>query len=465
MSTPVKVRTDVPRAAGGRLALLRALRGDPLGTFSRLAREYGSIVSLRVPGLGLYLISDPAAIQDALTLTNRSYAKGLARRRDPGGEGYQPLARVLGHGLLTSSGELWRRQRRLIQPLFHQARVAGYGEVFARLAAQTGDRWRDGEVRDLHAEMTELTLGIVARTVFDVDLEDEFVAHVRRSLATNMRATRRQLVPWARVLDRLPLPSTRRFNADRAALDARIHRMIAERRATGAGGGAGGAGGDDLLSLLLSARDEETGRRMPDGQVRDEAVTMLLAGHETTANALAWAFHLLGGNPAAQQRLGAELDDVLSGRLPSAADMPRLRYTAAVVHEAMRLYPPAWVLARHLVTDREICGYALPAGSMVVSSPWVVHRDQRWWPRPDSFEPERWLDATPERPRYAYFPFGGGPRQCIGNSFAEMEAILVLATLGRHWQVAPVPDARIEPLALVTLRPAYGVPMRLRCRA
>jgi cytochrome P450 len=191
---------------------------------------------------------------------------------------------------------------------------------------------------------------------------------------------------------------------------------------------------------------------------------MLLAGHETTANALAWTFHLLAGNPSAQRRLGAELVEVLPDRLPSATDVARLPYTVAVVHEAMRLYPPAWVLARRLVEDRTVCGYALPAGSMIVSSPWVVHRDPQWWPRPDAFEPERWLTAAPERPRYAYFPFGGGPRQCIGNSFAEMEAILVLAALCRHWTVTPVEGARIEPLALVTLRPAHGVPVTLTAR-
>jgi len=456
-STSTRPARDVPRAAGGSLALLQALRQNPLDTFSRLAREHGGLVSLSVPGLRLYLVSDPTAIQDSLTLTNRAYAKGVPRDGDPRGEGVQPLSRVLGQGLLTSAGDLWRRQRRLMQPLFQPARVAEYGAVFVRLAAGTGATWRDGEVRDLHAEMTELTLAIVARTVFDVDLETEFVAHVRRSLATNMRTTRRQLVPWGRLLDRLPLPSTRRFNADRAALDAMIYRMIADRR-------AGGARGGDLLSLLLSARDEETGERMPDQQVRDEAVTMLLAGHETTANALAWTFHLLGGNPAAQERLGAELDEVLAERPASVSDVPRLPYTVAVLHEAMRLYPPAWVLARRLVTDRDVCGYALPAGSLLVSSPWVVHRDPQWWPEPDEFRPERWLGDTRDRPRYAYFPFGGGPRQCIGNSFAEMEATLVLATLARHWRVAPVPDADIRPQALVTLRPARGVPMTLHRR-
>jgi cytochrome P450 len=444
---------EVPRAGGNRLGLLRALRRDPTGTFARLRREYGTMVAVSVPGLRLYLLSDPAAIQEALTHTNRSYAKGLPRSGDPSGPGIQPLERILGRGLLTSYGELWRHQRRLVQPLFHHARVAGYAATFARLAAGAGAGWRDGEVRDMHREMTELTLAIVARTVFDVDLDTEVVAQIRRSLATNLSTARRAAVPWGRLADRLPLPSTRRWNADRAALDALVYDLIARRRA------AEGEGGD-LLSLLLSARDEETGEGMPDEQVRDEAVTMLLAGHETTASALAFAFHLLGANPAAQEELGAELDGVLGGRLPGADDVPRLRYTTAVLHDTMRLYPPAWMLARRLVQPREVGGYRLPAGSLVVFCPWVVHRDPAWWPEPEAFRPRRWLSADAgERPRYAYFPFGGGPRQCIGNTFAELEAVVVLATLCRHWRVAPVPGASVGLRALVTLRPAAGVPM------
>jgi cytochrome P450 len=443
----------VPRA-GGTVSLLQALSRDPLGTSARLRHQHGAIVSLPIPGLRPYLVSDPAAVQEALTLTNRAYAKGLPRRGDPAGPGFVPLGKVFGDGLLTSSGSLWRRQRRLIGPLFQQGQIAGYGTVFAGLAEQVGLRWRDGEVRDVHRDMTELTLAIIARTVFAVDLDSELVSHIRRSIAANLSTVRRRVLPWGRLADRLPLPSTRRFSADRAALDAVIHGMVAQRRAIGPGGG-------DLLSRLLSARDEETGEHMPDDLVRDEAVTMLLAGHETTANALAWALHLLGADPQVQRRLGAELDDVLGGRLPGAADVPLLPYTAAVLRESMRLYPPAWVLARRLLTPREVCGYQLPAGAVLVFSPWVVHRDPAWWPEPDSFQPQRWLSEPVERPRYAYFPFGGGPRQCIGRTFAEMEGILTLATLCRRWWLEPAGGAPVTPHAVMTLRPAGGVPMRL----
>jgi cytochrome P450 len=455
---------EIPRASGSRLALMRALRNDPMSTFSRLRREHGPIVAISMPGLRVYLVSDPAAVQDGLTLTGRTYVKGVPGRARPrpdsadaSREGIQPLSRILGQGLLTSAGELWRHQRRLIQPLFHQARVNSYGATFARLAEHIGNGWRDGEQRDMHLEMTELTLAIVARTVFDVDLDAQLVADIRRSLTTNLSTARRAVVPLGRFADRLPLPSTRRFNADKARLDRQVHEMIAQRRATG-------NDGTDLLSLLLSARDEDTGEPMPDDQVRDEAVTILLAGHETTANALAFALHLLGENPKAQEELAAELDQVLDGRLPGVDDVRRLPYTTAVLHESMRLYPPAWVLARRLLAPREVCGYLLPAGSLCAYSAWVIHRDPALWPEPERFLPRRWLDGDVDRHRYAYFPFGGGPRQCIGNTFAELEAILVLATLCRRWRVAPVPGAEVRPRAMITLRPRTGVPMTVHRR-
>jgi cytochrome P450 len=215
-----------------------------------------------------------------------------------------------------------------------------------------------------------------------------------------------------------------------------------------------------VLSLLISTRDAETGQAMSDQQIRDEAITLLLAGHETTANALAWSLHLLGAHPDVQHRLHAELDDVLDGRLPGAEDMTRLTYTSAVLHEAMRLYPPAWVMARRLVEEHDVAGYRLAAGSMLLLSPWAVHRDPQWWPDPDRFAPDRWLDpAAEQRPRYAYFPFGGGPRQCVGSAFAMMEAILVLATIRQRFRLDLVPGQHVVPTPYVTLRPEPGIRM------
>jgi cytochrome P450 len=476
------------------------MRRDPLGFFTRVRRECGPIVRLPMPGPRHYLVSDPAEIARALTVTGRDYAKGQSRSKDADRPGFQPLQRILGQGLLTSAGPLWRRQRRLIQPMFHQARIVEYCDVFARLAARTGAGWRDGEVRDVHADLTELTLAIVARTVFDIDLDAAIVAQIRQWLGENLATARRGAdLPWMRFLDLVPLPSTRRWNADRRALDRMVHDLVADRR-------TGGGSGTDLLSLLLATRDADTGEAMPDGLVRDEAVTLLLAGHETTANALAWSLYLLGAHPAAQARLRAELDEVLgngvpgsgapgsgaagsgaagshapdngvpesgaagnepagsgaAGRAPSAADLARLPFTMAVVRESMRLYPPAWIVARRLLAPGQVCGHPLPAGAMLVFSSWVVHRDPLWWPEPDSFQPERWLAGPSDRPRYAYFPFGGGPRQCIGNGFAEAEAVMVLATLCRRWSFSPVSEQPVAPRPLITLRPRGGVPMVVR---
>jgi cytochrome P450 len=265
--------------------------------------------------------------------------------------------------------------------------------------------------------------------------------------------------PLGRLLDRLPLPGTRRREADRRDLDRIVYQLIADRRAAG-------AQGHDVLSLLLSARDPDTGEPMPDELVRDEAMTLLLAGHETTANALAWALHLLVTDPTAQDRVHAELDEVLGGRAPTMADLPRLAYTTAVWREALRLYPPAWAVVRHLVREHPVAGHQLPAGSALLLCPWVVHRDPAWWPEPDRFRPERWLPGgegpEPDRPRYAYFPFGGGPRQCIGNDFAELEGVIVLATVLREWRLTGAPGAPpVIPQPLVTLRPRNGVTVRL----
>jgi cytochrome P450 len=451
---------QVPVWPANGFRVLRELRRDPLTLFTQVRREHGMISRLRVPRVPFYLVSDPAAIQDALTGTNRAFAKGLPGREGPAGPGVQPLARLLGEGLLTAPPQLHREQRRLMQPLFHRDRIAEYGATFAGLAEELAGQWSDGDHREIHRDMTELTLAIIARTVFDVDLDTQVANAIRAALDSgNQNVLRRSTSPLGRLLDRLPLPANRRFAATRATLDAVVYQLIADRRAAG-------AQGRDVLSLLISTRDAETGQAMSDQQIRDEAITLLLAGHETTANALAWSLHLLGAHPDVQHRLHAELDDVLDGRLPGAEDMTRLTYTSAVLHEAMRLYPPAWVMARRLVEEHDVAGYRLAAGSMLLLSPWAVHRDPQWWPDPDRFAPDRWLDpAAEQRPRYAYFPFGGGPRQCIGNSFAEMEGVLVLATLCRRWSFSPTPGAPpVTPRPLVTLRPSPGVAMTVRGR-
>lgn len=456
---------EVPGPSGGLVAAVRMLRGDPLAGLTRLRREYGPVVRLSSRPVSAFLVADPTAIGDGLVGSNRTHAKGAVRRGFGSSESVvQPLALLLGQGLLTSSGELHRRQRRLMQPLFHRQRIAGYGETFARIADETAGAWRDGQRLDVHAEMTEMALAIVARTLFDVDLDSALIAAVRTAIDENMPAAGRARLPGFEAFERLPLPAPRRRRTAREALDRVVHEMIENRRAAG-------ADGHDLLSLLLSTRDAETGAGMDDEQVRDEALTILLAGHETTANALSWTFHLLGRDPGVAARMHGELDQVLGDRMPTMDDLPRLPYTDAVIRESMRLYPPVWAMGRHLTEDRDVGGYLLPAGSTLLFSQWVVHRDERWWPDPDRFDPTRWLDATtavgaapPDQPRYSYFPFGGGPRQCIGNTFAHLEGVLALAAIGRRWSFEPDPEVEIVPAPLVTLRPRDGLPMTARAR-
>ncbi|MCM3883730.1 cytochrome P450 [Frankia sp. R82] len=469
---------QTPGPAVGPVEAIRRLRADPLGRLTELGREHGPVARVASWPVSAYLVTDPAAIADALVSGHRAYAKGSVRQ-GPGGRRtvVQPLTLLLGQGLLTSAGEVHRQQRRLIQPLFHKQRIAGYADTFAAVAEKTADGWRDGQRLDVHAEMTEMTLAIVARTLFDVDLDSEVVEIVRTALDLAMPAARRASLPGFATMERLPTRASRRRRVALTALDRSIHDMIAARRAAGTTGG-------DLLSLLLSARDPDTGAPMGDSQIRDEALTLLLAGHETTANALAWTFHLLGGNQEVLTRLQAELDQVLAGRRPTIDDLTRLPYSNAVLTEAMRLYPPVWAMGRHLVEDREVAGARLPAGATLIFSQWVVHRDERWWPHPERFDPGRWIHSdsapvastafvspavspagSPTRPRFAYFPFGGGPRQCIGNSFALAEGVLALASIVRSWSFTPVPGVDIVPQPQVTLRPRDGLPMVARRRS
>jgi cytochrome P450 len=426
---------------------LGRIRRDPLAFFEELA-AVGDVVTVRIGPQRLYLVSHPELVRDVLVTHGRSFMKGRA---------LQEAKRILGHGLLTSEGDLHLRQRRLIQPLFHQERVAGFGAEMVSAAERVSERWHDGAEVDVAGEMTELTLAIVGRTLFDADVERD-ARDVGESLTVAMEAFDRFMVPGAALLERLPLPSTRRFQAARGRLDTIIERMIDERLADPGGHG-------DLLTMLLEAREEDGSGGMSRAQIRDEAMTIFLAGHETTAQALSWTWYLLSANPQAEARLHEELDRVLSGRLPSAGDTDRLPYTRAVVAESMRLYPPAWSIARRALAELELGGYRITRRSIVVTSPWIVHRDARWFPEPERFDPERWLVEDPGRPRSAYFPFGGGTRICIGERFAWTEAVLVLATLASRWRAALVPGHRVEPLPRITLRPRYGLKMVLRSRS
>jgi cytochrome P450 len=425
---------------------LGPLNDNPLRYFSKIAREYGDVAGLRVLNFRSIFINHPDTIEEVLVTNARRYMKGRVLRAN---------RHVFGEGLLTSEGDFWLRQRRLAQPAFHRGRIASYAATMVEYTQRLLAGWRDGEERDAHQEMMRLTLQIVGKTLFDADVERD-AQDVGKSLelllevGANFRRT--IFVPhW------LPTPANLRVKREVAQIEKILYRIIAERRASGRDAG-------DLLSMLLHARDED-GSRMTDRQLRDETITLFLAGHETTAGTLSWAWWLLAQNPAVEARLHAELDAVLGNRASSLDDVPRLVYTGHVITETLRLYPAAWGMARLALEDHELAGYPVKKGMGVAMSQWVVHRDPRWYDAPEEFRPERWEgDLAKRLPRFAYFPFGGGPRQCIGNAFALMEATLILATVARKFRMRLVPGHPVTPLASITLRPRHGIRIVLEAR-
>jgi cytochrome P450 len=414
------------------------------GFLARVAAEYGPVASWRMPRARFWFVDEPALIEQVLLASGYDVIKGRGLRR---------MRRLLGEGLLTSDEPLHLRQRRLVQPAFHRERVAGYAATMIEAARAAAERLDDGEVVAVDALMNALALRIAAATLFSADVEDD-ADTIGRAVTEAMAVFPASLSAFGELLDHVPWhPATRRFRAARAALDAVVYRLIEERRRDPRDRG-------DLLSILLSVRDED-GRPMPTELVRDEALTLLLAGHETTANALAWTWDALTRNPEAEARLHAELDAVLGERDPVPADYPRLTFARDVVAEAMRLRPPAWILGRRVIRPIKLGAWDVPAGSVVLVSQLVTHVNPRWWTEPTSFRPERWSNGETARlPRFAYFPFGGGNRICIGESFAWTEAVLVLATLARRIRFRGLDPTRVPLDPLVTLRP--GRPIRMR---
>lgn len=425
---------------------LFALRRDPIAFLSKLAHEYGDIAHFRLLGRDAFFVNHPDYIQDILVTHARSFSKGLILQRGK---------RLVGDGLLTSEGAFHLRQRRLIQPAFHRKRIAAYGEVMVEHTREMMAGWRADETVNLSEEMMRLTLLIVAKTLFGSDVAAD-VERVGRALDVLFGQLPTRLLP--EFVERLPLPHNRRFMAARAKLDEIIYRMIREHRASGDQG--------DLLSMLLMAQDEEgEGGGMSDEQVRAEAITLFIAGHETTANALTWTWYLLSQHPEVEARLHEEVDRVLGGRPPTMADMEQLPYTRQVLAEAMRLRPPVWAMGRMAREEYRLDGYLVPKGATILMSQWVMNHDARYYPDPERFDPMRWTpEAQAARPKFAYFPFGGGARLCIGEPFAWMEGVLVLATIAQQWQLRLAPGARVVLEPLVTLRPKHGMPMRLTRR-
>jgi cytochrome P450 len=431
------------RKFSGQLGLVRR---DPLAFFTHCAKTYGDITGMRYFNFRVFFINHPDFIEDVLVNNARKFHKGRVLQANKG---------VFGEGLLTSEGSFWLRQRRLAQPAFHRARIATYAETMVQYTQRLLDSWHDGEERDIHEEMMRVTLQIVGKTLFDADVAKD-AREVGQSLELLMELSadfgKAIMIPeWVPTLHNL-----RKTRAIRK-LDKIIYRIIEERRKSERDTG-------DLLSMLLAARDDD-GSRMTDKQLRDESITLFLAGHETTANALSWTWWLLAQHPEAENKLHAELDSLLAERVPTLDDVPKLKYTERVLTESLRLYPPAWGTARIAMEDHEIGGYHIPKGTGVSLTQWTMHRDPRWFTDPEIFRPERWEDGLAKRlPRFAYFPFGGGPRQCIGNTFALMEATLVLATIAQKFRFRLVVGHPVVPLPSITLRPRHGIRAFLEAR-
>jgi cytochrome P450 len=414
-----------------------------------MAHEHGDISQMRIGGQRIVLLTHPDDIRDVLVTHQKLFAKGQALER---------AKQLIGNGLLTSEGDVHLRQRRLVQPAFHRARIAAYATAMTGAAMTRQATWVDGQRLDANQAMMHITLAIVAATLFGADVHSEST-EIGRAMDDVFDAFDIGYSPLTPLLDRLPTRRRRQFRAGKARLDATIARLIAERRSSDTDSG-------DLLSMLLHATDTEgDGLGMTDQQLRDEAITLFIAGHETTANALTWTWLLLARHADAEARLHDEVDRVLGDRLPTMDDLAQLPVSRAIIAESMRLYPPAYIVGRRALVPYQVRGFEFPARTVFLAPQFLVHRDPRWWPDPDAFVPDRWLDseATATRPKLAYFPFGAGTRICVGEQFAWMEAILVLATLARRWRVrVDGPDPVLDPI--ITLRPKGGLPARLERR-
>jgi len=431
------------------LGLAFEVRSDPLGTLQRLARQYGDIVSMPVMRMSRVLVNRPDYIQQLLILDHAKLHKSTLTKLVVG-----PL---LGQGLLISEGDFWRRQRRLAQPAFHRSRTNEYSPVMVECALEQTRHWRSGEIRNIAEEMMKLTLEVAVRTLFGTSLAGDSES-IGKAMTFLMRHyLRRARTPW-RVPESWPTSANRRARREVEYMDSLIYGIISDRKKDT-------RPRNDLLSLLMSAMHED-GSQMTERQVRDESMTLFVAGHETTALSLAWTWYLLGENPAAESRLHKELRTVLAGRPAEVSDLEKLPYLNAVVHESLRLYPPAFIMARMNVETVNLGGYEIPPRTTLLASQWVMHRDPRFFEQPEQFIPERWLDGLEHRlPPGAYFPFGDGPRRCIGQGFAQLETALVIAAIAQKFSFRLNKGFPVVPEPLVTLRPKYGIEMTIESRS
>lgn len=421
---------------------------DMLGFLLNTAREYGDIAFFKIGSRRIYLLSHPDLIQQVLITDNRNFTKSRALKRSKA---------VIGEGLLTVEGDTHLERRRLLQPAFHTRSIETYADTMRDATAELVESWEYNKSFDIHKEMMKLTLAIVTKTLFGTETKSES-DEIGKCLTTIVKQFPRMLFPYSEYLDNLPIPSIRKFKQSLNRLDQIIYSLIEERRGEQ-------ENKNDILTTLINAQDEESGSRLTDYEVRDEAMTLFIAGQETTANALVWTIYLLCTNPEIKTKLQEELDTILNKDLPSFEDIRNLEYTNMVFKEAMRLYPPAWNVARQAIEDYEIDEYTIPSGADIYMSPYVVHHDERFFPEPFKFNPERWKEEQASSlPRFAYFPFGGGTRRCIGEPFAMMEGVLIIAAIFSRFDVKITPDQKIVPDALITIRPKHGMKVNLKKR-
>jgi cytochrome P450 len=454
--------------------LIRLFIRDPIKTLSTISREYGDISYFKLgPKQHVYLINNPDYIEKVLIYDHRNFKKGKR---------LQIAKNILGEGLVTSEGDFHNRQRRLIQPIFHPRQITTYANIMIDYAIRFRDRWKNEGTVDISQEMMELTLGIICKSVLNYDVESE-AKQVGKALTTTRNYSRRLQSPIGHVLDKIPiLPAPRGARKAKKELDSLVYGLISDRRHQQK---SDNKGYNDLLSRLLEAQDSNLASpasldsarssangKMSDKQVRDEVMTIFIAGHETTANALTWTFYLLSQYPKVEKKLHDEIDSILGStdrsdgyavtKIPTSEDVPKLQYTEKVLRESMRLYPPVWTMGRYVENDYHLGEYTIPAGSSILMSQYVMHHDPRYYEKPEQFNPDRWTAKfKTDLPRFSYFPFGGGIRGCIGEPFAWMEGILIIAIIAQKWTMRLVSGQSIKLDPVITLRPKYGMKMKL----
>ncbi|MCH8318378.1 MAG: cytochrome P450 [Bacteroidetes bacterium] len=425
---------------------------DPLGFLTETAKKHKHISLLRLANVHLCYLSHPDHIKHVLQVNNKNYHKDIK---------YEQLKLFLGEGLLTSEGDFWLRQRRIAQPAFHRKEIASFATTMTDCTLQMMERWRNNGQHalslDIHTEMMVLTLRIVGKTLLSKDMTGD-ASSIGKSLGYLIEAVNKRIFNVFNLPLWVPTLKNLKFKKEKGVIDEVVLNLIEDRKRNN-------SSEDDLLSMLMGAKDEETGEGMSTEQLRDEVMTIFVAGHETTANALTWTFYLLSSHPEVEEKLHRELKEVLNGKTPEMEDIPKLKYTLQVIEESMRLFPPAWVIGRRALDDDEIGGFKIKKGDNIIMSPYVMHRDPEYWKDPEKFDPTRFsYENAKDRSKFIYFPFGGGPRFCIGSNFALMEMQLLVATIAQRFRLRLAPGHKVEKNPLVTLRPKYGMMMNLEDR-